>query len=908
MIVGRDELLNEVQDRVLTTRMVTLTGPGGVGKTALAQRIAWNLQRADGALQDLVVRWVELDSIGNAAVGQGGPAPERSTGVDDDEAAEIDKAVAAALGIYDFGQRSLDEVDHALRRYFARARDRTVLVLDNCEHIVSDAAECAQMLLDATEKYPEKLRILCTSREALASSPEHVVNVSPLHYPEDDKDISKRGTWPAIEMFRQCMEQYGNPLPEDPDPEMVQTVAHIVRDAAGLPLAIQIAASLGRQASLAEIVAWTSMPSPVRRRRSGRDYADLGAHAGVVPEGLRRAFAASMRAADWSDKLDILLQRLAVVFDGSFDGEAAAAICADLDEDANPGPSRDRTSLAAGGIRGGDVPDLLSALVDKSLVAVDTSTTPARFHLLRPVRRFGAERLYQRNGDEEGWLREHHVRYFYDRAILLTEGWMSPDELDLVRYAQQESHNFRAAVAYACSRQDLAPMAVGIVTSRAQARLFHRAGDLPEGKREHVRAAEAAKDIDGIGSIVTGLSTTAIWYALCQGELEEARGSLRRILAEFPSEDERDYPAVVCMILAIYLLWVDKDPHCIELFQSAAERNVQESTAVLDGRYRFPDELDDLIHVMSRQGMTYGVMIMSFFAAMAAAFLGTEVQARSLSQDFMDWSERCGAPTLIAWSQMIRAIALMCHSGDDSDLDRASQLADQTVVDMIETGEAWGTVWAKHLVICVRAERLRRTVQTMSTATEQDRQEALRLAMFCGAARKLREISNVKLPGMTVLADRYQAAMELTREVAGDCAWEEAESAAHALEDDHAMRFGTPLDTVEMPVKLQPIPKALRDAWDSLGPREQTVTYYVAAGRSGAAIAAHLALSEKTVDEYAKRAKKKFGIDGHRGQFTELQPVIARLWAEGRPEDSSSGMDEGASAPAAKPRASRQSR
>lgn len=891
-VVGRDELLQDLQRRVLANRMTTLTGPGGVGKTALAQRIAWTLQRAEGPLHPVVVRWVELDSIGADVVRRNRP-PTAAASMDseDDEAAQIDKAVAAALGIYDFGQRSLDEVDDALRRFFARSRDRTVLVLDNCEHVVDDTAELCQLLLDATEKYPDKLRLLCTSREALACNPEYVVPVSPLDYPEDDRDIGKRATWPAIDLFWRCMEQYGNPLPAEPEPDTVRTVAHIVRDAAGLPLAIKIAAGLARKASLAEVLAWTSAPSPGRRRRSGRDTADRGGLAGVVPEGLRRTFAASMRARDWSDELDIVLQRLAVVFDGSFDGEAAAAICADVALDAHGCDGADSAN-PDGRVGAADVLDLLGALVDKSLVAVDTASTSARFHLLRPVRRFGAERLYHRASAEEDWLRERHVRFFYDRAVRLTQTWMSPIELEVVRDAQQDSHNFRAAVAYACSRRDLASMAVGIVASRAQARLFHRAGDLPEGKKEHIRLAEAVKDIDGIGAIVDGLITTAIWYALCQGELEEASRRLRAILTQFPGDDERDYPAVVCMILAIYRLWVDQDPRSIELFALSTQKNVEECTAVLEDRYRFPEHLDELIHMMSRVGMTYGLLIMSFFSALAGALLGTEDQARSLTQEFMDRSERCGAPTMISWSRIIRAIALMCRSDSHgSDLDTALQLAEQAVVDMVAASERWGTVWAKHLIICVRAARLRHAIEAASTVNDGDRTEALRLATFCGAARKLREISNVSLPGMAGLGDRYQTSMEFIREVAGSWAWEQAESAAHALDDDQAVRFGTSLDVVDLTEMLQPVPDALRTAWLSLSPQEQEVTYHVAAGRSGAAIAARLEISEKTVDQYAKRAKNKFGIVGRREQFTELYPLIKRLTDERQDERNPSSGD-----------------
>jgi hypothetical protein len=141
----------------------------------------------------------------------------------------------------------------------------------------------------------------------LACHGEFVVNVPPLDYPESDEDLKAlvakddpnvaKKQWPAIVMFRRLVAAFGNPVPDDDG--HLQALAAIVRETDGLPIAIQIAASLARQASLEEILTWTSARVPARQRRSGRDHADRRPYSrrGVVPEGLRRVFAASARAS-----------------------------------------------------------------------------------------------------------------------------------------------------------------------------------------------------------------------------------------------------------------------------------------------------------------------------------------------------------------------------------------------------------------------------------------------------------------------------------------------------------------------------------------------------------------------------------------------------------------------------------
>jgi non-specific serine/threonine protein kinase len=880
MLVGRDDLLAELRTHVLGRhRVVTLTGPGGVGKTALALHLAGYFERAADDPQGVDVRWIDLEPIGSDVVRRDGPesVTDAQTGDcdhgDDAGVAEIARAVAAALQRRDYGKRTLAEVVSALQRHFADAQRRILLVLDNCEHLVEDAAYFCQIMLDVTTGNPDKVRMLCTSREALACHGEVVVNVPPLDYPESDDDPSMAGKqWPAMVMFRQVVAAFGNPVPDDD--EHLRMVAAIVRQADGLPIAIQIAASLARQASLPEIVTWTSAPGPVRRRRTGREHADRWTYGrrGVVPEGLRRVFAASARARDWSAELERVFQRLAI-FDDGFPIDAAPVICPDFDSTDGP-------------VRPEDVPDLVRALVDKSLVSVDTSATPARFRLLRPIRLYAWEQLLNRSPEEADRLRERYVRYYFDLAADLAAHVLGEEELAVARELHQEMPNFRAALAEACSSPALTVLAVGIIISISQIREWHRKGALEEGRRAVLRVVEATRTLEGAESFRIALLTVAGWYALCQGEFGEAGRYLRECLALIPSPDPEDHPCFVTQFHAMYLLWVDKDPRSIELAQLSVRQQQRDTDAVLNGEIPIPEEYREVAVLCAQQGRTYGVLVGSMFSALTAAFLGEKDVAQRLTQDFIDGAERGGAPTMIAWSWMARALALMRHSeADNGELDQAQRLAEETLLDMIELGEGWGAVWAQHLAITIVAEQLRRRVNdARGTVQHEDRTEALRLAMWCGAARKVRETSNVQLRGLAGLELWHQSAIDATRAVAGTSAWEEAESAGHELDEKKAVRFGTPLDTLDTDSVARPIPDALRAAWDALSPQEQAVTYYVSAGHSGQAIKARLHIQESTVDEYVKRAKDKLGITGpRRVEFPRLHSFFARLWEESQP-------------------------
>jgi predicted ATPase/DNA-binding NarL/FixJ family response regulator len=354
--VGRERDLAELVEIMGRARALTLCGPGGIGKTRLALRLAAMLapQHVDGAwIADLAD--VEPDE---AAVR---------------ETAHLVTVVSAAVGIRQEADRLLaDTLIEALR-------PRTMLlILDTCEHLVAACAEFVQRLLAGCPG----LRVVATSREPLGVRGEVIWRVPPLGLPlaagepaHSPVDVSELARSEAIQLFvqRAAAVRPGFELTE----VNAGAVAQVCRTLDGVPLAIELAAARMRALS----------PEQVAARLVGRfELLALGDRAAPLRQQTLRATVA------WSYELltpaeRLLLSRLSV-FHG-WNLEMAERVCAD------------------GRIPPGDVLDLLRALIDKSLVTLDGALNgDARYRLLDTVRELAAEQAAF--GAEADGLRATH--------------------------------------------------------------------------------------------------------------------------------------------------------------------------------------------------------------------------------------------------------------------------------------------------------------------------------------------------------------------------------------------------------------------------------------------------------------------------------------------------------------------
>jgi predicted ATPase/DNA-binding SARP family transcriptional activator len=390
-LIGREEAVATVRGRLGSDRLVTLTGPGGVGKTRLA------LATAGGLIDDFA------DGVWLAELG----------GLEPGSASAPADVVMAALDVRDLSGAA-DRLVDALR-----AR-RLLLVLDNCEHVIEQAAELAGRLLRGC---PE-LRVLATSREPLGLPGEVVWAVPPLDVPDPaaEPDPVRLAASPAVRLF---VARAAAAAPEFAlTAGTAPAVAELCRRLDGIPLALELAATRVRALGVDELVA--RLDDRFRLLAGGRRDAPAR----------QRTLTAMI---DWSWDLltepeRVVLRRLAVHADGCALA-AAEQVCA--------GPD---------GIDPADVAGLLTRLVGRSLVAVTHGPDGPRYRLLESVAAYCGDRLAA--AGEAGPVRDRHGRYYTELAVRAEEQLYGHDQRRWLRRLDTETANLRSALHRAARQPD----------------------------------------------------------------------------------------------------------------------------------------------------------------------------------------------------------------------------------------------------------------------------------------------------------------------------------------------------------------------------------------------------------------------------------------------------------------------
>ncbi|GIH23276.1 SARP family transcriptional regulator [Acrocarpospora phusangensis] len=368
-LIGREEAVAEVRTLLEKSRLVTLTGSGGVGKTRLALETARGMIFPDG------VWLVELAALSGSGLAE---------------------AIMAALEIQDTG--GADRLAGALRSR------NLMLVLDNCEHVIDDVAKLADTLL----RQAPKLRILATSQEALALPGESVWSVPPLDVPSPTADLATLDQSSAVRLFVTRAKAAARDFTLDTD--TAPAVAMLCRRLDGIPLALELAATRVRALGVHGLVA----------RLDDRFRLLATGHRGAPP---RQQTLTAM--IDWSwellgDPERIVLRRLAIHADGCT-LDAAEAVCAVP-----------------------DVLDLLSRLVDRSLVTVAHGPEGPRYRLLESVAAYCVDRM--REAGEYDELLDRHRAYYTDLADQAHPHLYGPAQRTWLRRLDAEAANFRTAL------------------------------------------------------------------------------------------------------------------------------------------------------------------------------------------------------------------------------------------------------------------------------------------------------------------------------------------------------------------------------------------------------------------------------------------------------------------------------
>ncbi|MFF0612159.1 BTAD domain-containing putative transcriptional regulator [Nocardia tengchongensis] len=473
-LLGRESDLERLEKLVRISRVTTVLGPGGTGKTRVANELG--ARRA----HDTAVALVELASLR--------ADPESAA----DTRAEIEVAIAATLGVTDVGretnvlrqQRGRD-IGQRLRE--ALAVRPTLLILDNCEHLIEPVAELVADLVGASDQ----LTVLTTSRAPLEITAEAVYPLPPL-------TIDPAGS-PATELFEARARSVRPSVRLDPE-----VVARLCRTLDGLPLAIELAAARVRTMSVEEIDS-----------RLDHRFALLRSGDRSSPQRHRTLYA----VIEWSWNLLDEPQRVALRrlcrFPAGFTLAAA------------------ETVLAGPEIR--DVPTAVDGLVSQSLLTVlEDEQGGTRYRMLETVREFGDEQLTL-TGEADAVM-DRMSQWARDFALATVAGYQTPEQIPTVLALGEEQDNLVAVLRYALDRRDAAvvhtvfPVLAGLWVLRgAHMELIswsRRIMTVPP----RVRPAVAAEtDLQVLGNLMLGLHM--LFGNPDLREVATVRGWIRRTLS-----------------------------------------------------------------------------------------------------------------------------------------------------------------------------------------------------------------------------------------------------------------------------------------------------------------------------------------------------------------------------------------
>ena len=736
--VGRQDEVAEVGRLLGDNRLVTLTGPGGCGKTRLALAAAGE---AAGRFRDGV--WLaELAPVVDPAL--------------------VGRVVGSALGVR--GRPGCPMAD-ALSEHLGRRQ--VLLVLDNCEHLVGACAEMAEALLRSCPG----LRVLATSREALGVVGEVARPVPPLSLPDLRRlpDVGGMALYGAARLFveRAAAVSPAFELTERNAP----AVARVCYRLDGIPLAIELAAARTKVLTVEEISARLD------------DCFGLLVAGGRTAMPRHKTLHATM---DWSHDLlsdpeRSLFRRLSVFADG-FSLDAAESVCAG--EDA----------------RQDGVLELLSHLVDKSLVIAREADGEARYRLLETVRQYGQEKLC--GSADEGEVGRRHAAYFVGLAERTEPKLSGPEQVGRLDELERENGNLRVVMRWALARGD-----AGIVARLGWAlrRFWLLHGHQGEGRRwmEALLERDVPPSPRARVAVVAALMSHAQGdYQACEGYAPEALALARRV---------GDEP---CAAYALTLMGLAQ----------MRRGNVDGATA------RFEESLP----LLRRSGEGQTVPLVLVWLGGAALVDGDRPRAARMFEEALALARQRGdrlGTNIALYSLAQIALSEADHAKAESMLEEglasSRQMGDQANLSYFLEG----------LAVVAGA-----------------RGEARRSARMLGAAQGSMEeagatVYNYYMPDRALYERTLAAARARLDEVEWTAAWEEG----RGMTAERAVEYAQEGEADPGP----PAPEA-RPA--GLSAREAEVLRLVAAGMTNAEVAGDLFLSSRTVDWHVGSIYRKLGL------------------------------------------------
>jgi predicted ATPase/DNA-binding CsgD family transcriptional regulator/transcriptional regulator with XRE-family HTH domain len=751
-LIGRDDAAAAVRERLIEANagLLTLTGAGGCGKTSLAVHVARDLLELfpDG------VWLVEFAPLSEPAL--------------------VDQAVAAILGVRKGSGRSVREGLVA----FLRPRV-SLLLLDNCEHLVDACARLTDALLGAC---PE-LRILATSREPLRTPGEVTWRVPSLQTPDPRRLLPRDelAGYAAVRLFveRAQAVRPGFAL----GPENATAIARVCARLDGLPLALELAAARTRALTVGQIA--ERLDGSLRLLTDGSRTAPTR----------QQTLEATL---DWShDLLTVLEQavfRRLGVFSGGWDLEAAEAVCAD------------------DGIERADVLDLLTRLVDKSLVLAEEQAGEARYRLLEPIRQYALEQVTAL-GEANGARSRHAEHYLWLAEQAAAALWGPHTTGPFGRAAQVAWHtrlerdhdNLRAALAWTDEQGQTETLARWFVALWG---FWFLRGHLDEC-RQWVEVVLARGRRLG-AALRARLLGPAGWFARQSGDYTGAVRTFEEALALFRSVDDEWNAGAMLNQLGITVGYLGDS--------LGARRRLEESLAV----FRALDE---------PWGIGFGLLNL----AEVLRSSGDVAEARALLEEGLPLLQQSGDIFLVLESLIeLGGLAL-----EGAQLDRTASFAREGLPLLRDSGMRWYLSEALELAAGLAAAQGR----------------PAQAARLLGAAETAREITGQALQtqGEHTHSQTLRAARAALDADAFGIAWDAGRRLSLEQAIDEA------LAAAEYPPKPEPatVPVGLAGP---LTPREWEVAQLITQGLTNSQIAEDLVISRRTADRHVSNILNKLGF------------------------------------------------
>jgi predicted ATPase/DNA-binding CsgD family transcriptional regulator len=847
--VGRERELDRIGALLMgPARLVMLIGPGGIGKTRLAEEAARRLHRA---------RRTPVFAVRLARLPKGA------------DVAAVKEAVTASVLVGGFfGAAAWEGAVQRLSPLDAAGRVvHTMLVVDNCEHVLVGAGAVIADLLDAVPG----LTILATSRKPVGWIDEQLVPVPPLSAKQ------------SLELFRQRAELAGHPIAE---PDQVALAEQVCGHMHGHPLCIRLAAARMFYEPLLMILEQLSGESDDMRMRwrHGPRAGSEGRHRTIVD-----VIAWSYELC--ADKQRLLFDRLSVfapgydvnpedagigVTDVGAELEAIEIICADdvpMGAQSTVGADQAAVRLARTEIR-----ELLERLVEQSLVSVHMTADTARYFLLESLRLFAEDRLAQRSTehiDEPARLARRHCYYYRDKVLQAEAEWFGPAEQELLNWASGAWSNIRRAIdtSMAAGKPVVGlQICIAVLSLRAPFLI----GSLSEirGRIKQTLAATQASQPQPTEFEVFAMAQAGP-LALLEGHPQDAEELLERCVAICDAnaaragrwrdrpEAQTGLPAVVDYAWGVELMWA-RDPRAIVVFARAREK----------------------FHNFPHRG---GEVVCEWFEALAAGFLGPAEQAMSICRRHLERTTAAGAGMAQSWAQIALAITLTKHG----DAEEALQLGRNALAYQLPRGDQWGPTWVVH----IRMWSLARLITDQFGAGNTSRRTVVKLATeiayLAGGVKTQRARLGVLIEQVVPFSDETSTAEKVARDVLGQETYADVEKRGSRLFVERSELQRIVLGTLSINTSSRDHAATSSTLkWQTLSAAEQEVAILAAAGWPNSAIGVRRGTTTKTTDAQMSSIFQKLLISSREDIVGFVpQDQRDRVSAE-RPHISRQGRDK----------------